>query len=215
MTMKTPLILALVSATALTACDPASTGGRDNATTGAIAGAAIGGILGAASGDKNKLGNAAIGAGVGAVLGAAVGASLDAQARDLEQSIGDDRVRIVNTGSELIVTMPQDILFAVDSAALRPDLVADLNAVARNLQEYPDTTVQVIGHTDNTGSADYNLDLSQRRADAVAAELRAGGVSSGRIVAYGRGESQPVASNLTEEGRAQNRRVEIVIRPIA
>lgn len=215
MTMKTPLILALASVTALTACDPSTTGGRDRATTGAIAGAAIGGILGAASGDKDKLGKAVIGAGVGAVLGAAVGASLDAQAQDLERSIGDDRVRIVNTGSELIVTMPQDILFAVDSAALRSDLVADLNAVARNLQKYPDTTVQVVGHTDNTGSADYNLDLSQRRADAVAAELRAGGVSSGRIVAYGRGESQPVASNLTEEGRAQNRRVEIVIRPIA
>ncbi|MBD3764272.1 MAG: OmpA family protein [Rhodobacterales bacterium] len=215
MTMKTPLILALASVTALTACDPSTTGGRDRATTGAIAGAAIGGILGAASGDKDKLGKAVIGAGVGAVLGAAVGASLDAQAQDLERSIGDDRVRIVNTGSELIVTMPQDILFAVDSAALRSDLVADLNAVARNLQKYPDTTVQVVGHTDNTGSAEYNLDLSQRRADAVAAELRAGGVSSGRIVAYGRGESQPVASNLTEEGRAQNRRVEIVIRPIA
>ena len=109
--------------------------------------------------------------------------------------------------------MPQDILFATDSAALRPDLSRDLEAVATNLQRYPSSTVQVLGHTDNTGSASYNRDLSQRRAASVAAILVRNGVQPNRVVTYGMGEDQPVASNLTVDGRAMNRRVEIIIRP--
>ena len=102
-----------------------------------------------------------------------------------------------------------------DSAALRPDLTNDLYAVAANLQKYPASTIQVVGHTDNTGTAGYNQDLSQRRAGSVAGVLISAGVPGSRIVAVGRGEDQPVASNLTPQGRAQNRRVEIVIRPNA
>ena len=120
---------------------------------------------------------------------------------------------MTNTGSELIVNLPQDILFATDSASLRGDLTQDLQAVARSLLNYPNTTVQVVGHTDNTGSAAYNQDLSQRRAQSVASVLQANGVPGGRIVAFGRGEDQPIASNLSVAGRAQNRRVEIIIRP--
>ena len=90
-----------------------------------------------------------------------------------------------------------------------------LGKVADNLMNYPDSTVTVVGHTDNTGAAAYNQDLSQRRADAVANVLRDAGVRASRLIAYGRGESQPIATNLTAEGRAQNRRVEIHIQPNA
>jgi outer membrane protein OmpA-like peptidoglycan-associated protein len=115
----------------------------------------------------------------------------------------------------LVVTLPQDILFATDSAVVRSGLQSDLGALARNLQDYPSTTVQVIGHTDNVGDAGYNQDLSSRRASSVSTILTANGVASYRIQSYGRGEDAPVATNLTPEGRAQNRRVEIIISPAA
>jgi len=113
------------------------------------------------------------------------------------------------------VTMPQDILFDVSSSAIQPALRTDLATVATSLQNYPDTTVQVIGHTDSTGSAAYNQSLSERRANSVANVLLDNGVPSSRVRPIGRGEDQPVASNLTPEGRAQNRRVDIVILPNA
>jgi outer membrane protein OmpA-like peptidoglycan-associated protein len=122
-------------------------------------------------------------------------------------------VQIVNTGRELIVTMPQDILFDVDSTFVQPSLRSDLRALATNLQQYPNSSVAVIGHTDNTGTAAYNQDLSSRRANAVANILIDAGVSAGRVRAIGRGEDEPIASNLSAAGRQQNRRVEIVIRP--
>jgi outer membrane protein OmpA-like peptidoglycan-associated protein len=109
--------------------------------------------------------------------------------------------------------MPQDLLFETNSAALRPDLRRDLQTIAGSISRYPDTRIEVIGHTDNTGSAAFNQDLSQRRASSVANVLRDSGVPSNRVVTFGRGEEQPIASNLTPEGRAQNRRVEIIIRP--
>ncbi|MCL4105115.1 UNVERIFIED_CONTAM: hypothetical protein GTU68_018822 [Idotea baltica] len=109
--------------------------------------------------------------------------------------------------------MPQDILFATDSAVIRSDLRRDVQALAGNLQAYPNTNVSIIGHTDNTGDASYNQQLSQRRADSVRGILIDSGISSARVRSIGRGENDPVATNLTAEGRAQNRRVEIVIRP--
>jgi outer membrane protein OmpA-like peptidoglycan-associated protein len=128
--------------------------------------------------------------------------------------MANDRIRIENTGEQLIVTMPDGILFDFDSAAIRAGLQADLRALARNLQQYPNTTVDVVGHTDSQGSAEYNMDLSARRASAVAGVLLEEGVSPLRVRSFGRGEEQPVATNLTPEGRAQNRRVEVIIRPI-
>ncbi|MDN5787495.1 OmpA family protein [Pseudorhodobacter sp.] len=181
--------------------------------TGAVTGALIGGALGATSKGDDKLVKAAVGAAIGAGIGGIIGASLDQQARDLRGSLGDDRIGVTNTGSELVVNLPQDILFATDSANLTGTLTRDLQAVSRNLLNYPDSTIQVVGHTDNTGAAAYNQSLSQRRAGAVAGVLQANGVPAGRIVAFGRGEDQPIASNLTVAGRAQNRRVEIIIRP--
>jgi outer membrane protein OmpA-like peptidoglycan-associated protein len=182
--------------------------------SGAIIGGMVGGFLGANASDENRLRNAALGAAAGAVAGGAIGATLDRQAQDLRGSLSNDQIMIRNTGNELIVTMPDGILFDIDSAAIRANLQSDIRALARNLQQYPDTTVDVIGHTDNTGSAGYNQDLSARRAQAVAGVLLEQGVSPARVRAFGRGESEPVASNLTPEGRQQNRRVEIIIRPI-
>ncbi|MFN3643913.1 MAG: OmpA family protein [Gemmobacter sp.] len=216
MMTRTPVILTLAGAIALAGCADPNTTGESRARQGAIAGAMLGGFTGLATrpGGADPLLAGAAGAVIGAAVGGAIGTALDRQAADLRRDIGNPNVGIVNTGDSLVVTMPQDILFATDSAAVRPDLQADLRAVAANLLQYPNTRVEVIGHTDNTGSAAYNLDLSQRRAGAVASVLIGAGVPAGRVVAVGRGEDIPVATNLTPQGRAQNRRVEIVIRPL-
>ena len=215
MQIKTPVALALGGILLLSACDDpryAAGGEYERTRQGAITGAVVGGILGAAANGSNDLRGAAIGATLGGIAGGVIGSALDQQAADLRRQTGGN-VGVVNTGDSIVVTMPQDILFATDSTQLRPDLQSDLIAVANNLRSYPDTRVQVIGHTDSTGSAAYNQDLSQRRANAVAAVLIQSGVSSSRITAFGVGEDQPIASNQTDAGRAQNRRVEIVIRP--
>lgn len=217
MTTKLTLMATLAAMTALGACTPTSTYDparpNQNATTGAVAGALIGGVLGATSGGDERLTKGVAGAIVGGAIGGAVGSALDRQAAELQRDIGGNGVSVVNTGNQLIVTMPQDILFATDSATLRPDLQQDIYTLAGSLNRYPDTTVQVVGHTDNTGDAGYNLNLSRQRANSVASILIGAGVPSYRIVAVGRGEDQPIASNLTPEGRAQNRRVEFVITP--
>lgn len=217
MMMKTPLILSTIGILALTACavDPNAYPDDPNARTknGAISGALIGAVLGASRDDEDKVKNAAIGALVGGVVGGAIGNTLDAQAADLRGSIGNSGITVTNTGDYLIVNMPQDLLFATDSATLRPDLTRDIKAVASNLLKYPNSRIEVIGHTDNSGSAAYNQDLSQRRSVSVANILRETGVPNSRLTAYGRGEDSPIASNLSPEGRAQNRRVEIIIRP--
>ncbi|MDB2452357.1 OmpA family protein [Planktomarina temperata] len=188
----------------------------DNTTAGTIMGGLIGAIAGmemSSKGDQKK--GAIVGAIVGAAAGNAIGQSLDEQAADLRRDLNNNQVNVTNTGSELIVTMPQDILFALDSAAVRSDLRRDLGVVAGNLQAYPNSTISIEGHTDNTGTANYNRILSQRRANAVADILVNNGVPPARLYAVGRGENEPVASNLSATGRAQNRRVEIVIRPNA
>ncbi|MBT6020588.1 OmpA family protein [Planktomarina temperata] len=188
----------------------------DNTTAGTIMGGLIGTIAGmemSSKGDRKK--GAIVGAIVGAAAGNAIGQSLDEQAADLRRDLNNNQVNVTNTGSELIVTMPQDILFALDSAAVRSDLRRDLGVVAGNLQAYPNSTISIEGHTDNTGTANYNRILSQRRANAVADILVNNGVPPARLYAVGRGENEPVASNLSATGRAQNRRVEIVIRPNA
>ncbi len=208
MNLKKPLVLALVGAFALTGC--AETGQRQN--TGAAAGALLGGLLGATR-DGAGLGEVAFGAVVGGVLGGAIGHGLDRQAGDLRQAMNNDNVQIVNTGNELIVTLPNDILFATGSAAVGPMLQRDLAALAQNLHDYPNSTVKVIGHTDNVGTAGFNLSLSRQRAASVAAILMRNGVAGSRIVTFGQGEDQPVATNQTSAGRQMNRRVEIIISP--
>lgn len=212
------LTLAAGGLAVISACtDPGAVGGSDPYGK-TKTGAAIGGLTGAAAGaviaDKSLKG-AVIGGVAGAAAGGLIGNILDRQAADLRRDMNNSDVTITNTGDRLVVNMPQSILFATDSAALSPSIQDELYAVARNLNQYPDSTVRVVGHTDNTGSADYNQSLSQRRAISVENVLEQGGVSPGRIQAVGAGEDQPVASNLTEDGKAQNRRVEIVIIPTA
>ncbi|WP_368188388.1 OmpA family protein [Aestuariibius sp. HNIBRBA575] len=219
MIIRKSMILAAVSALALTACngvedlrDPNNP--NRNTQTGALVGAGIGALVGVAAGDdaEERRRGAVIGAALGAGLGAIGGAELDRQEADLRAQMGSN-VDIRNTGQELIVTLPQDILFATDSATLTGGLQSDLRTLSSSLNNYPNTTVNVIGHTDNVGDANYNQSLSQRRAQAVTSVLISSGVSAARIRSFGRGEDAPVASNLTVEGRQQNRRVEIIITP--
>ncbi|WP_341861027.1 OmpA family protein [Gymnodinialimonas sp. 57CJ19] len=213
-----PLILATASALALTACvgntvAPTTANGQNRTRDGAVIGGLLGGFLGATASGENQGRNAVLGAAAGAAAGGLIGNALDRQAQDLRGALSNDRILIENTGSELVVTMPEGILFDVDSAAIRAGLQADLRALANNLNQYPATDVQVVGHTDNTGSAGYNQDLSTRRAQGVAGVLLEAGVAPSRVRSSGRGESEPIATNLTPEGRQQNRRVEVIIRP--
>lgn len=214
MPFKTPALVASAALLVLSACDPYPQGNPDQTRTrtGALTGALIGGLIGATSNSSERPLATAAGALAGAAIGGAVGNMLDRQAADLRAQTSGS-VGVVNAGDRLVVTMPQDLLFDSDSAALRPDLQADLRAVAANLVQYPDSRIEVTGHTDNTGDAGYNRDLSQRRAAAVSSVLIGAGVPGGRITTLGMGEDLPLASNLTPQGRAQNRRVEIVIRP--
>jgi len=223
MTRKSITIAAILAGSvALSACEPAHLAGTHDpndpnkkARSGAIIGAMAGGLFGLTRDGDNKILKGAVGAGIGAAVGGVVGGLLDRQAADLAAAMGNDDVTIRNTGSELIVTMPQDILFDVDSTYVNPSLQDDLRAVASNLNQYPDSTVVVVGHTDNSGTAEYNQDLSARRAGAVASILINSGVDALRVTSVGRGEDQPIASNLNDAGKAQNRRVEIIIRPNA
>lgn len=211
--MKFPVSIAALgtSVLVLAACAPDPNNPQNRQLTGALTGAAVGGVVGAATGDGSAR-RAVAGAVIGGTAGALIGQQLDRQAADLRRQLGDN-INIRNTGQELILTLPQDLLFATDSATLRPDLQQDLRAIARNLVDYPRSDVIVVGHTDNVGSADYNQRLSERRAASVAQVLRGSGVAADRIEIRGRGLTQPVASNDTAAGRQQNRRVEISIRP--
>ena len=218
MNRRVSLIAAVLGATALSACatDPYGYGQPASRTqTGALTGAAAGAIYGAVRDkDGNNRGrDIARGALAGGVVGAGIGAVLDAQARSLQSQMTTPGVRVTNTGQTVNVTLPESVLFGFDSAAISGPAQNDLYALARNLQQYPNSTIQVVGHTDSTGTAAYNVDLSQRRARSVANVLISGGVSSNRIAIAGMGMSQPIASNNTAAGRAQNRRVEIIIRP--
>ena len=199
----------------LTACtDPGQLvpdGPNQRTNQGVLLGAATGALLGNLVGGDTAA--TAIGAVVGGAAGGVIGNRLDKQAAELRGQLGNEEITVVNQGDRLVVSLPQDITFASDSFDVRPSLRSDLALVANNLVQYPDSTVQVIGHTDNTGDAGYNQTLSERRANAVADILQAGGVRFDRLQTIGQGENVPVASNLTEEGKQQNRRVEIVIVP--
>lgn len=217
MQLKTPVVLSLLAALLLTACNPPHPYGYNDPNqrtkTGAAAGALLGAAIGASSVSNDKARAALLGAAVGALAGGAVGAGLDQQAADLRAQLNSNGITVTNMGKYLLVRTPSDLLFATDSATVSPSLYGDLAALARNLNAYPNSRIQVIGNTDNTGSAAYNMDLSQRRASAVASVLIADGVAASRVQVVGQGEDQPVASNLTAEGRAQNRRVDIIIIP--
>ena len=218
MKTKITLLFATAAVMTLTACTDPSTptnSPRQRTGEGALIGGILGAVAGVALGDdaEARRRGGAIGAVVGAGVGAAIGYNLDQQAAELQRDFSNGRIQIINNGDHLVVRMPQDLLFAVDSANVNPTLQSDLRVLAGSLQKYPGSTVQVVGHTDNTGAAAYNQDLSERRAGAVSSVLIGAGVQGNRIRSFGQGENAPIASNLTVEGRAQNRRVDITIRP--
>lgn len=201
----------------LAACtDPATVATPgSNTQQGAIMGGIIGAGIGALTNDSDPGLGALTGAVVGATAGGVIGNQLDKQERELRQTLANDEITIVNTGDRLILSFPNDLTFATDSAAISPAVQGDLRKVANSLVRYPNSRVQVIGHTDSDGAASYNQNLSVRRANAVADQIQAGGVPYSRLSIIGRGEEQPVASNLTPEGKARNRRVEVVVIPQA
>jgi outer membrane protein OmpA-like peptidoglycan-associated protein len=178
---------------------------------GAAAGAAAGAAVGAIAGSPGK--GAAIGAGVGAAAGIGIGVYQDRQQAKLRERLQNTGVSVTRDGDNIILNMPSDITFDVDRSEIKPAFFDVLNSVALVLKEYDKTTVTVNGHADSTGSDDYNQRLSERRAMAVANYLSAQGVNPGRLNAVGYGETRPLASNDTVEGRSANRRVEIVIDP--
>ncbi|SEL96310.1 Outer membrane protein OmpA [Syntrophus gentianae] len=179
---------------------------------GAAAGAVIGQVIGHST--KGTLIGAAIGAAVGGLGGAAVGKMMDNQEKEMRGALATSEAASVSReGNLLAVTFKGDVTFDTNSAEVRPGLYSEINRVAGVLTQYPDTLIQVEGHTDSVGSDAYNMDLSKRRANAVKNLLVQRGVSENRIETIGYGKTMPVATNTTEAGRQMNRRVEIKIAP--
>ena len=219
--MRAKLILTGISVAALlgagTTTDPySSQPRRNNTATGAIAGAVGGALLGYltnTSDSEEGRKNALIGAGIGALGGAAVGAYMDRQQRELEAELSGSGVGVARQGDNLVLRMPSDVTFASNQSSINPAFYPVLDDVSAVLNRYDQSVVDIIGHADADGAADYNLDLSRQRASSVAQYLVNRNVLADRLYVDGRGESQPVATNETAAGKAQNRRVEILIRP--
>jgi outer membrane protein OmpA-like peptidoglycan-associated protein len=176
---------------------------------GALAGLLLGGLIGGGTGRI-------IGAGIGGVAGAAVGYQMDKQIKELKEQTAGTGIDVteVDNGQAILVNLPDGVTFDVDSSTLKPQFRSTLEQIARSLQTYPDSLIDVYGHTDSTGSDQYNQALSERRARTVADYLTMRGVSGARVRSQGYGETMPVATNDTDAGRALNRRVEIKIVPI-
>ncbi|MCM8557838.1 OmpA family protein [Sphingomicrobium sediminis] len=185
------------------------------AAVGTGAGAVLGYLLGDLVGGRNDRTAKIIGAGVGAVAGGAVGAYMDRQEQKARAATQGTGVDVVREGDNLLLRMPNEALtFPVDSASIQPQYYNTLNEIASVLVEYESTYIDVLGHTDSTGSDAYNQQLSQRRAQSVADYLAGQGVARARMATLGYGETQPIADNSTEYGRSQNRRVEIRVVPV-
>ena len=187
-----------------------------SATKGAIIGAVSGAVVGLVSGDDavERRQHAMIGAGVGALAGGAIGNYMDKQEAKLRAELQGSGVSVTRMGDNITLNMPGNITFATNSSDLSPQFYDVLGSVSKVMTEFNKTVVEVAGHTDSDGSADYNMSLSQRRAGTVAQYLQAQGVSSQRLITAGMGESRPVADNTTPEGKQANRRVEITMVPL-
>ena len=217
MNTKRTIIAALsaVSLVSLSACvtDP-NTGERHVSRTaiGGVGGAGLGYLLGGLIGGKTAR---IVGAGIGAAAGGYVGYRMDEQIRELDEATAGTGVDVTQTpnGDGILVNLPE-VTFAVDSATISPAMRAVLDDVAASMIRYPNSLIDVMGHTDSTGSDQYNLELSRRRAESVTNYLVSRGVARARIESIGYGEQYPIADNTTEEGRARNRRVEIRITPV-
>ncbi|MDB5621970.1 MAG: OmpA family protein [Devosia sp.] len=219
--MTTKLLVAGLAALALSACTSINpyTGESQlsNTAGGALlgtgGGAITGALVGAAVGGDPRVG-ALIGAGVGGLAGAAIGDYMDDQEAELRAQLQGTGVSVTRVGQQIILNMPSNITFATDQASVQPQFNQTLVSVALVLKKFEKTIVDVYGHTDSQGDDNYNLSLSQRRAVSVATILANQGIDQRRFFIEGKGETSPIASNTTESGRAQNRRVEIQISPI-
>ena len=187
-----------------------------SATYGALIGAGAGAAVGMISGRdaKQRRQRALIGAGVGALAGGAVGAYMDKQEDELRKVMRDSGVTVTRKGDDIILNMPGNITFRTDSADLNSQFFKVLDGVAQVAKKYDKTIIEVAGHTDSTGTAEYNKGLSQRRATSVADYLMTRGVAQVRIMTAAGGEDHPIASNATEQGRSANRRVEVTLSPL-
>jgi outer membrane protein OmpA-like peptidoglycan-associated protein len=210
-------LIAVMAALPLSACvtNPETGNKRISKAVLGGAGGALGGyLLGDLIGGRSDRTEKILGAGIGAVAGAGAGYYMDQQEKKLREQTAGTGVNVVREGDNLVLDMPSELTFAVGSANIEPNFRATLDKVASTLGQYEKTYVDVMGHTDSTGSDDFNQSLSERRASSVAGYLGSRGVQSARLATKGYGESQPVASNTTEEGRAANRRVEIRLVPV-
>jgi outer membrane protein OmpA-like peptidoglycan-associated protein len=211
------IIAACLSVLWLAACatDPYTGEKRVSRTAiGAGAGALAGAGVGALVGGKNRGKAAAIGAGIGALSGGAVGGYMDHQASKLREELAGTGVSVTKVGNNIILNMPGNVTFATNQSEVQSSFYPVLNSVAKVLKEYEKTMVHVTGHTDSTGGYEYNLQLSQKRANSVSSYLAAQGVQPVRLQTQGLGPDRPVAANDTPDGRSQNRRVEITLEPI-
>lgn len=211
--MRSPKPLAIAAVLILlAACTTNPYTGEQQASKTAAYGAgaaAVCGLVGAIESSKHAR-NAALGCGI---VGAGVGAYMDAQESKLREQLQGTGVQVAREGDNIRLIMPGNITFETDSYNLRADFYPVLNSVATVLAKYADTAIRVSGHTDNTGSRQYNQTLSEKRAGSVAEYLTAQGVARQRMVVQGQAFDQPIADNASAEGRAQNRRVEIYILP--
>jgi outer membrane protein OmpA-like peptidoglycan-associated protein len=210
-------VAAMLGTTACTTMDPySSTPQRNNTGTGVLAGALGGAVLGyltnTSDGDQGRR-NALIGAGVGALAGGAVGNYMDRQQRAMEAELSGTGVGVARQGDNLVLRMPSDVTFATNQSNIDPRFDAVLRDVAGVLAEYDRSLVDIVGHTDSSGGDAINQPLSERRAISVADALIRNGVQRERMFVAGQSSRVPVADNGTPQGRAQNRRVEILIRP--
>ena len=207
----------VVAASACTTLDPytreeKTAHAQREAVIGAAAGAAVGLITGDSSMERKK--RALVGAGLGALAGAGVGTYQDRQEAALRKELEATGVSVTRSGDNITLNMPGNITFKTDSADLNASFFEVLNSVGKVVNEFEQTVIEVAGHTDSTGSDQYNQELSQRRADAVAAYLKTRSVRGDRIITVGAGEGHPIASNDTPEGRQRNRRVELTLVPL-
>jgi len=185
------------------------------ATSGAVIGAVGGAAVGAATSSKKDRGKGAlIGAASGAAVGGGIGYYMDRQEAELRRQLEGSGVRVVRNGDQIQLVMPGNITFQTDKSTIQPSFTDVLNSVALVLKEFDKTTIRISGHTDSTGAASYNQLLSESRANSVRDFLLGQGVDSSRTIAVGYGETRPVATNDTEQGRAQNRRVELQLVPM-
>ncbi len=201
----------------IAACSTVNPYTREQQTSKAAKGAGIGAAAGAVAGlltKGDKLQNALIGAGVGALAGGGVGYYMDVQEAKLRQRLEGTGVSVTRVGDNITLNLPSNITFALNSADLNGQFFNALDGVSMVLKEYDKTVIEVAGHTDSSGSDQYNQALSERRAQAVAGYLSSHGVKTQRLITIGAGEGHPVASNDTDQGRAQNRRVELTIVPV-